>query len=203
MRDNLYIERGTDVERERAKSAIEAVLFTMGGAVELKSLGAAIEDEQDIARELVEELAAEYDEQMRGMKIIELDGSYQMCTRKEYYEPLIRVASQPKRHVLSDVVLETLSIIAYKQPITRTEIEQIRGVKSDHAVNKLVEYGLIEEAGRLNAPGRPILFKTTETFLRNFGLPTLEELPVLGATQLEEFKEEAAEEIQLELEFPD
>ena len=191
------------MEREQAKSAIEAVLFTMGGAVELKSLAAAIEDEPEAAKELVEELAAEYDTAMRGMKIIELDGSYQMCTRKEYYEPLIRVASQPKRHVLSDVVLETLSIIAYKQPITRTEIDQLRGVKSDHAVNNLIEYGLIEEAGRLNAPGRPILFKTTENFLRSFGLPTLEELPTLGATQMEEFKEEAAEEIQLKLEFPD
>jgi len=191
------------VEREQAKSAIEAVLFTMGGAVELKLLAAAVELETDEAKELVEELAADYDTQMRGMKIIELDGNYQMCTRKEYYEALIRVASQPKRHVLTDVVLETLSIIAYKQPITRTEIEQIRGVKSDHAVNKLVEYGLIEEAGRLNAPGRPILFRTTENFLRSFGLPTLDELPVLGATQLAEFEEEAAEEIQLELNFPD
>lgn len=193
----------SNVEREQAKSAIEAVLFTMGGAVELKLLAAAVELETDEAKKLVEELTADYDAQMRGMKIIELDGSYQMCTRKEYYEALIRVASQPKRHVLSDVVLETLSIIAYKQPITRTEIEQIRGVKSDHAVNKLVEYGLIEEAGRLNAPGRPILFRTTENFLRSFGLPTLEELPVLGATQMEEFKEEAAEEVQLELSFPD
>lgn len=191
------------MEREQAKSAIEAVLFTMGGAVELKLLAAAVELETDEAKELVEELAADYDTQMRGMKIIELDGNYQMCTRKEYYEALIRVASQPKRHVLTDVVLETLSIIAYKQPITRTEIEQIRGVKSDHAVNKLVEYGLIEEAGRLNAPGRPILFRTTENFLRSFGLPTLDELPVLGATQLAEFEEEAAEEIQLELNFPD
>ena len=191
------------MEREQAKSAIEAVLFTMGGAVELKLLAAAVELETDEAKELVEELAADYDTQMRGMKIIELDGNYQMCTRKEYYDALIRVASQPKRHVLTDVVLETLSIIAYKQPITRTEIEQIRGVKSDHAVNKLVEYGLIEEAGRLNAPGRPILFRTTENFLRSFGLPTLDELPVLGATQLAEFEEEAAEEIQLELNFPD
>ena len=191
------------MEREQAKSAIEAVLFTMGGAVELKLLAAAVELETDEAKELVEELAADYDTQMRGMKIIELDGNYQMCTRKEYYEALIRVASQPKRHVLTDVVLETLSIIAYKQPITRTEIEQIRGVKSDHAVNKLVEYGLIEEAGRLNAPGRPILFRTTENFLRSFGLPTLDELPVLGATHLAEFEEEAAEEIQLELNFPD
>ena len=191
------------MEREKAKSAIEAVLFTMGGAVELKSLAAAIEGDTDTAKALVQELAADYDGQMRGMKIIELNDSYQMCTRKEYYEPLIRVASQPKRHVLSDVVLETLSIIAYKQPITRTEIEQIRGVKSDHAINKLIEYGLIEEAGRLNAPGRPILFQTTEDFLRSFGLPSLEELPVLGATQMAEFKEEAAEEVQLELNFPD
>ena len=96
-----------------------------------------------------------------------------------------------------------LALLEQSQPITRTEIEQIRGVKSDHAVNKLIEYGLIEEAGRLNAPGRPILFKTTEEFLRSFGLQSLDSLPVLGATQLEEFKEEAAEEVQMELTFPD
>ena len=188
---------------KKAKMILESILFTMGSSVPLSVLAGALEQDEETTEKILHTMMDEYVEQGRGMRIIELDGSYQMCTRKEYYEALIRVASQPKRHVLSDVVLETLSIIAYKQPITRTEIEQIRGVKSDHAVNKLVEYGLIEEAGRLNAPGRPILFRTTETFLRNFGLPTLEELPVLGATQLEEFKEEAAEEVQLELEFPD
>lgn len=100
-----------------------------------------------------------------------------MCTRSEYYENLIRVAAAPKKQVLSDVVLETLSIIAYRQPVTKMEIEKIRGVKSDHAVNRLVEYDLVYEAGRLDAPGRPALFATTEEFMRRFGVDSLGELP--------------------------
>lgn len=113
----------------------------------------------------------------RGVRIIELDGAYQMCTKTEMYEYLIRVASQPKKHVLTDVLLETLSIIAYKQPVTKLEIEKIRGVKSDHAVNKLVEYNLVSERGRMDAPGKPILFGTTEEFLRRFSIHSLDDLP--------------------------
>ncbi len=89
---------------------------------------------------------------------------------------MIRVASQPKKHVLTDVLLETLSIIAYKQPVTKLEIEKIRGVKSDHAVNKLVEYNLVSERGRMDAPGKPILFGTTEEFLRRFSIHSLDDL---------------------------
>ena len=100
------------------------------------------------------------------------------------YEYLIRVAKQPRKYTLTDVLLETLSIVAYRQPVTKLEIEKIRGVKSDHAMNKLVEYGLIEEAGRLDAPGRPILFGTTEEFLRRFSLQSLEELPTLDQEQI-------------------
>ena len=92
------------------------------------------------------------------MQLTELDGSYQMCTKPELYEYLIRMAKQPRKQVLTDVLLETLSIIAYKQPITKSEIEKIRGVSSDHAVSKLVEYSLVTELGRLDAPGRPMLW---------------------------------------------
>ena len=101
--------------------------------------------------------------------------------------------------MLTDVILETLSIIAYKQPVTKLEIEKIRGVKSDHAVNKLMEYNLVQEVGRLDAPGRPLLFGTTEEFLRNFGVQGLDELPELDPVQIEDFKAEAEEEIQLKL----
>ncbi len=114
---------------------------------------------------------------------------------------MIRIAKQPKRYVLTDVLLETLSIIAYKQPVTKIEIEKIRGVKSDHAVNKLVEYGLVEEVGRLDAPGRPLLFGTTEEFLRRFSVQSLEELPTLDPVQMEQFKEEAEDEAQLKLDI--
>ncbi len=122
-----------------------------------------------------------------------------MCTKREMYEYLIRVAKQPKKAVLTDVMLETLSIIAYKQPVTKAEIEKIRGVKCDHAVNKLIEYGLVTELGRLDAPGRPILFGTTEEFLRNFGVQSLDDLPAPSTVQVEDFKAEAEEEVQLRL----
>lgn len=126
---------------------------------------------------------------------------FQMCTKTQMYEYLIRVAKQPKKYVLTDVLLETLSIIAYKQPVTKLEIEKIRGVKSDHAVNKLVEYNLVCEKGRMEAPGKPILFGTTEEFLRRFSIQSVEDLPSLNPEQMESFKEEAEEEIQLKLDI--
>ena len=140
-----------------------------------------------------------YEAQDRGIRIIELEQAFQMCTKKEIYEYLIRVAKQPRKYVLTDVMLETLSIVAYKQPVTRLEIEKIRGVKSDHAVNRLIEYGLIEEVGRLDAPGHPILFGTTEEFLRRFSVQTLDELPSINQEQIESFKAEAEDEAQLRL----
>ena len=107
------------------------------------------------------------------------------------------MAKQPKRQVLTDVMMETLSIIAYKQPITKSEIEIIRGVKSDFAVNKLVEYMLVEEVGRLQTPGRPLLFGTTEEFLRRFGVESSDKLPIISPDMIEEFKREAEDEITL------
>ena len=140
-----------------------------------------------------------YKNEDRGIRIIELEDSYQMCTKTEMYEYLIKIAKQPKKYVLTDVQLETLSIIAYKQPVTKAEIEKIRGVSSDHAVSKLVEYNLVCELGRLDAPGRPLLFGTTEEFLRSFGVHSVDELPVLSTVQLEEFKAEAEEEMNISI----
>ena len=146
-------------------------------------------------------MADHYEAEDRGVRIIELDNSFQMCTKPEAYEYLIRIAKQPKKYVLTDVLLETLSIIAYRQPVTKLEIEKIRGVKTDHAVNKLVEYELVQEVGRLDAPGRPILFGTTEEFLRHFGVTSLEELPNLNPEQVEDLKEQAEDEAQLTLQI--
>ena len=140
-----------------------------------------------------------YQEEDRGIQILELEDSYQLCTKNEMYEYLIKVAKQPRKIVLTDVVMETLSIIAYKHPITKLEIEKIRGVKCDHAINKLIEYDLVTELGRLDAPGRPILFGTTEAFLRHFGVASLDDLPSLNTVQMEDFKAEAEEEIQMKL----
>lgn len=126
-----------------------------------------------------------------------------MATRAEYYENLIRVAATPKKQILTDVVLETLSIIAYKQPITKLEIEKIRGVKSDHAVNKLIEYNLVYEVGRLDVPGRPALFATTEEFLRRFGVGSTKELPEPAPGRIDEFRMEAEEELKFERKLPE
>lgn len=189
------------MEIKKLQGVIEAILFTMGESVELSRIAAAIEHDEETTSKLIYNLMDEYEAENRGVRIIELDNSFQMCTKKETYEYLIRIAKQPKRYVLTDVVLETLSIIAYKQPVTKLEIEKIRGVKSDHAVNKLVEYGLIEEVGRLDAPGRPLLFGTTEEFLRRFSVQSLEELPTLNPEQMEHFKEEAEDEAQLKLDI--
>ena len=143
----------------------------------------------------------DYQKEDRGIRIIELENAYQLCTKQEYYEYLVNIALQPKKAVLSDVMMETLSIIAYKQPVTKIEIEKIRGVKSDHAVNKLIEYNLVQEVGRLDAPGRPILLGTSEEFLRNFGVDSTDNLPTINPVKLEDFKAEAEEEIQIRLDI--
>ena len=179
------------------EAVVEAVLFTMGKSVELRQLAIATGQSEEETRQAVERLKARYDKEERGMEIIELEDSYQMCTRTGFYENLIRVAASPKKPVLSEVVLETLSIIAYKQPVTKMEIEKIRGVKSDHAVNRLVEYNLVQEVGRLDAPGHPALFATTEEFLRRFGIGSTENLPDMDPVREEEIRVEVEEEMKV------
>ena len=189
------------MEEKNYKAIIEAILFTMGESVELEKIADAIELDKKTTKKLINEMMQEWNDEGRGVAIMELDGAYQMCTRTEMYEYLIRIAKQPKRRVLTDVLLETLSIIAYKQPVTKMEIEKIRGVSSDHAVSKLVEYNLVCELGRLDAPGRPLLFGTTEEFLRSFGVQSIDELPVLNPVQVEEFKQEAEAEMNMKMDI--
>ena len=164
------------------EAVIEAILFTMGESVELKKIAAAIEHDEATTRKIIHRLQDKYEAEDRGLRIIELEDSFQLCTKREMYDYLIRIAKQPKKCVLTDVLLETLSIIAYR-----------------HAVNKLVEYNLACEVGRLDAPGRPILFGTTEEFLRRFSIQSIEDLPSMQPEQVETFKEEAEEEVQLKL----
>lgn len=189
------------MEISRLEGIIEAILFTMGDSVELSRIAAAIEHDEETTRKIIHNMMDKYETSDRGIRIIELEDSFQMCTKTDMYEYLIRVAKQPRKYVLTDVQLETLSIIAYKQPVTKLEIEKIRGVKSDHAVNRLVEYNLVCEVGRLDAPGRPLLFGTTEEFLRRFSIHSLEELPSLNSEQMENFKHEAEEEVQMKLDI--
>ena len=169
--------------------------------MEIERLASVLEQDKKYTRELLEEMKAEYDEKECGITLMELEDSFQMCTKAEMYEYLIKIAKTPRKYVLTDTLLETLSIVAYKQPVTRAEIEKIRGVSCDHAVNRLVEFGLIAEVGRMDAPGRPLLFGTTEEFLRSFGVKSLEELPELSAVQMEEFKVQAEQEASVQLDI--
>ena len=186
---------------EHYEGAIEALLFAMGKSVSLSAIAKAIGHDTETTRKIIDNMMLSYNTAKRGIKIIELENSYQMCTKEEYYDYLVKLALQPKKASLSDVMLETLSIIAYKQPVTKLEIEKIRGVKCDHAINKLIEYNLIQEVGRLDAPGRPLLFGTAEEFLRSFGVQSLDELPMLDQVQIEEFKQEAEEEMKVKLDI--
>ena len=177
------------------------ILFTMGDSVEIDKLAAVIEENVKTTKKILAKMKEQYEQDERGISLIELDGSVQLCTKNDLYEYLIKIAKVPRKLTLTDTLLETLSIVAYKQPVTRLEIERVRGVSCDHAVNRLVEYDLIKEVGRLDAPGRPLLFGTTEQFLRSFGLKSLEELPELNPVQVEEFKHQAEEEVQLQLDI--
>ena len=186
------------MNKNKTKAAIESILFTMGNSVELDKIAMAVGLDKENVRDIIQEMIQEYNSDDRGIKIIELDNAFQLCTKKEYYENLIKVAKAPKKQVLSEALLETLSIIAYKQPVTRLEIEKIRGVSSEKAINRLMEFDLCKELGRLDAPGRPMLFGTTEEFLRVFGVQSIDELPVISEDLVEKFKDEAELELEAE-----
>ncbi|MCM1543255.1 MAG: SMC-Scp complex subunit ScpB [Blautia sp.] len=187
------------MDRIKAQAVIEAVLFTMGESVEISRLADVIEEDVKTTKSILQDMEKIYAEEDRGIFLTYFDNAVQLCTKAEMYEYLIKIAKAPRKMTLTDTVLETLSIIAYKQPVTRVEIERVRGVSCDHAINKLLEYDLIMELGRLDAPGRPLLFGTTEQFLRCFGVASLEELPELNPVQVEEFKQQAEAEVQLQL----
>ena len=189
------------MDKSKEKAILEAILFTMGDSVEIDRLADVIEEDKKTTKALLEEMAEEYQREDRGISLTTLDDAVQLCTKGELYEYLIKIAKTPKKFVLTDTLLETLSIIAYKQPVTRLEIEKIRGVSCDHAVNRLLEFDLITEVGRMDAPGRPLLFGTTEQFLRSFGVKSIEDLPELNAVQIEEFKQQAETEVQLQLDI--
>lgn len=179
------------------EAAIEAILFSMGEAVPTKKIADALEVEHDDVYGIIKNMMIKYDEAPRGIQILEIDNGFQMCTKEAYYDHVKNVNCKLKEFILTDVLIETLAIIAYKQPITRAHIEAVRGVNCNHAVNRLVEYNLVCEVGRMDAPGKPILFGTTKDFLRGFGLQKVDDLPQLGEEALSHLKEEAEKEIQL------
>lgn len=165
------------MEIRQLESMIEAILFGVGEAVSLQEIAKATETDEETVRRVVNLLSDKYDADKRGIKIIQLESSYQMCSREDYHEYIRKVIEPKRQQPLSGAALETLTIIAYNQPITRSRVDFIRGVDSAGSVYRLLERGLIEEVGRLEAPGRPILYGTTLEFLRVFGLKSLDDLP--------------------------
>ena len=174
------------METNKIKGIIESILFAAGREVKIAELMSALELSSDEIIGIVESMKLEYEKENRGIQIINVDGSYQLCTKKENYEYIYPIFDKRSKPNLSQAAMETLSIIAYNPRITRAEIESIRGVNSDGTIYKLLDYNLIEDSGKLDAPGRPTTYSTTKEFLRMFGLQNLEELPELPRYKLDE-----------------
>ena len=182
-------------------AALESILFAMGDAVPVDDLARALGVGRDRIVEAADTLAERFRQRSSGLVLNWYGDSIQLSTKPELYEYLIRIASEPKKPRLTPTLLETLSIIAFRQPVTRMEVENIRGVNSDFAISRLVSFDLVQEVGRKEVPGRPLLFGTTEQFLRSFGIRSVEELPEPDVSQMEMFKEEAEEEVSSKLDI--
>lgn len=195
------------MEINQKKGIIEAILFAAGRPVNKNEFVLALEMTQEDIDSIVENMKEEYKNENRGIELIEINDSYQLCTKKDLYEYVYPVLDKRNKPNLSGAALETLSIIAYNPRITRAEIESIRGVSADACVYKLLEYGLIEEAGKTDLPGKPMSYKTTNEFLRMFGYSSLEELPELPRYKMDENKQividEIIEEKNLEAPMPE
>ena len=184
-----------NLDEDGACAVIEAILFAMGNSVRITKICDVLNMGKKEIKPLLERLQSRYERADSGLELVCFEDSIQLCTKSTTFDYLAKIARMPQKYSLTDTMLETLSIVAYKQPVTRAAIEKIRGVNCDHAINKLLEYELIEEVGRLDAPGRPILFGTTEQFLRSFGVKSISDLPTLGPELVEEMKQQAEEEI--------
>lgn len=171
---------------EKKEAIIEAILFSAGRPVERKELITALELSEEEIEVLIQDMQRKYQDQNRGIEIIKLEKAYQLCSRKEYYEYIYPILDSRVKPSISNAAMETLAIIAYNPKITRAEIESIRGVNSDGTIYKLLEYNLIEDAGKLDAPGRPTTYRTTQDFLKLFGMANLDELPELPRYKIDE-----------------
>ena len=183
------------MEIEKTKAIIEAILFASGRVVDVAELMAIFELSYSDVDSIIQNMKADFEGQGRGIEIIKVDEGYQLCTRKEYYQYICDLFDTRSIPTLSGAALETLAIIAYNPRITRAEIEQVRGVNSDGTIYRLLEFNLIEEAGRSNGPGKPITYKTTKDFLKTFGISTISELPELPRYKIDENEQIVIEDI--------
>lgn len=191
------------MEQEKKEAIIEAVLYAAGRPVEIKELMVLLEINFEEVMEIVEKMKLDMQKANRGLEIIKVDDAYQLCTKKDYYEYIYPIFDKRSKPNLSQAALETLAIIAYNPKITRAQIEAIRGVNSDGTLYKLLEYNLVEEAGKMDAPGRPTMYKTTKNFLKMFGISSLEELPELTRYKVDENEQIVMEDIIEDLENKD
>lgn len=188
------------MEIKEIEAVVEGILFAAGDPVSLEKLSEILELDRKTMRLLLANMAASMQNAKRGILLRELDGCYQLCSRPEHHEYISKLIEPRQRQTLSQAAFETLSIIAYGQPITRARIEMIRGVNSDSAITRLIERNLIREAGRLDSPGKPIIYETTEEFLRSFGFKSVKDLPVIELENMQAIgdmsrkSEQAAEE---------
>jgi len=190
------------MEIEKTKAIIEAILFACGREVEIKELMAALEISEEDIIAIIESMKQDYEKNDRGIQIIKVQDAYQLTTKKDYYEYIYPIFDKRSKPNLSNAALETLSIIAYNPKITKAEIESIRGVNSDGTMYKLLDYNLIENVGKADAPGRPSMYSVTNEFLKMFGLTNLEELPELPRYKLDENRQIVIDEI-LEAPMPE
>lgn len=167
------------MDRKELKSIIEALLFTWGDSLDISDMSSVLEIDKKELSEVLKEMIDDFDYNMRGLRIIKTKDSYQLGTRAEHFDWIKKLTNQKPEKILSNAALETLSIVAYRQPVIKSDIEAIRGVRCDRVIETLVERDLIKEVGRMDRVGRPILYGTTDLFLRAFGLESLKDLPVL------------------------
>ena len=183
------------MEIEKVKQIIEAIMFAVGRDISTKELSAVLELTPTDVEEIIENMRTDFQEQGRGIEIIKVNDGYQLCSKKDLHDYIYQIIDKRNKPNLSQAALETLAIVAYNPKITRAEIETIRGVNSDGTIYKLLEHNLIEDTGRLDAPGRPTTYATTKEFLRMFGYTSLEELPELPRYKLDENQQIVIEEI--------
>lgn len=182
-----------NMEIQKAKSIIEAILFSAGRIVTEDELVLALEIDKNQIEEIIRSMQEDY--KTRGIQIIKVENGYQMCSKKEYYEYIYPILDKRTKPSLSTAALETLAIIAYNPRATRAEIEAIRGVNSDGTIYKLLDYGLIEDAGKADLPGKPTTYKTTPEFLKMFGYESLEKLPELPKYKLDSNRQIVIDEL--------
>ena len=183
------------MEIEKTKAIIEAILFSCGRPVKIKELISALElPEEDIIK-IIESMKSDFIEANRGIEIVKVENGYALCSKKEYYDYIYPIFDNRVKPNISNAAMETLAIIAYNPNITRAEIEGIRGVNSDATIYKLLEYGLIEEAGKSDLPGKPTMYRTTQEFLKTFGMSDLEQLPELPKYKIDENEQLVIEDI--------